>query len=162
MADGGTRRSWLRRNGLTLALLGAAAAVWFGGKELQRPVEPPPLNPAVPATAYAADGEAVDPLLGDPTASPRLVEFYTDECSACRVMRPTVERLQGEAADDGYELLLINLSERRNEHLAARFQLRGVPTFALLGADGAETGRFEGVVGIRPLRRAAASLADPR
>jgi thiol-disulfide isomerase/thioredoxin len=158
MADGGARRSWIRRNGLTLVLLGAAAAVWFGGKELRRPHAPPPINSAVPATAYADDGTPVAPVLGEPTSGPRLVEFYTDECSACRAMRPTVERLRGEAPTEGYELLLINLSERRNEHLAARFQLRGVPTFALIGADGTETGRFEGVVGLRPLRRAASAL----
>ncbi|MDP7114043.1 MAG: thioredoxin family protein [Myxococcota bacterium] len=162
MAEARSRGSWLRRNGLTVILLGAAAMVWFGGKELRRPHEPPPLDSSVPATAYADDGAAVEPLLGQATPAPRLVEFYTDECSACRTMRPTVERLRGEAMGGGYELLLINLSERRNEHLAARFQLRGVPTFALIGADGAETGRFEGVVGLRPLRRAASALVETR
>ncbi len=153
-------RSWLRRNWPSLALLAAAGLVWFGSRELRGPKPPPALLDAVPATAYAEDGSVVAPALGDPSAAPRLVEFYTDECPACRAMRPTVERIVAEAPEEGYEVLLINLSEQRNEHLSARYQLRGVPTLSLLSASGEETGRFEGVVGRRPLMRSLRTLVD--
>lgn len=151
-------RSWLRRNGLTVALLAAAAGVWFASKELKRPTAPPSLIATVPATAYTDGGTTVAPVLGEPSAAPRLVEFYTDECPACRAMAGTVETLESEAVGAGFELLTINLSERRNEHLAIRYQLRGVPTFSLLDSHGKETGRFEGVVGLRALRRAARAM----
>lgn len=160
MGETSRRRTWLRSNWLTGVLLLAAALVWFGSREIRGPADPPPLLDSVPATAYADDGTAVEPALGQASAAPRLVEFYTDECPACRAMRPTVERLVADAAEGGYEVLLINLSERRNEHLSARYQLRGVPTLSLLSDDGQETGRFEGVVGRRPLSRALRALVE--
>lgn len=160
MSERGGGRSWLRRHWLTGVLLLAALVAWFGGRELRSPAEPPPLLESVPSLAYTEDGAAVEPALGQGTTAPRLVEFYTDECPACRAMRPTVERLVADAPDGGYDVLLINLSERRNEHLSARYQLRGVPTLSLLSASGAETGRFEGVVGRRPVRRALRALVE--
>ncbi len=160
MGETKTGHSWIRRNWLTGVLLLAAAVVWFGSREIRGPADPPPLMDAVPATAFTEDGTPVEPALGQASVAPRLVEFYTDECPACRAMRPTVDRLVDEAPEGGYEVLLINLSERRNEHLSARYQLRGVPTLSLLSASGEETGRFEGVVGRRPVSRALRALLD--
>jgi len=151
---------WLRRNWLPLALLASFGAYWFGARELKAPQAPPELDLSVPAgTAFAAGGAEISPPLGDPTASPRVVDFFTDSCPACRTVRPAVERLGSDCSDGTVEVLMINLSDPRNEHLAARYRLVGVPTVSLIDGSGQETGRLVGTFSLRALRRATASLA---
>ena len=149
---------WIRRNWLVL-VIGAGVLVYsVGGRQLKRPSEPPQMNLAVPAgPAYLADGTVLEPELGAPTERPRVVDFYTDQCPACRTIRPSVDRLADECG--AVEVVMVNLSDRRNEHLATRYGLLGVPTISLLDAAGEETGRMVGVVGSRALQRAAGNLA---
>jgi thioredoxin-like negative regulator of GroEL len=75
-------------------------------------------------------------------------------------MRPAITRLQDDCAEGRVEVVLINLDDPRNQHLADRYQLRGVPTVSLLDATGSETGRLVGSSSLRVLRRAAADLAE--
>jgi thiol-disulfide isomerase/thioredoxin len=154
---------FLKKNWSVLAAVALIGGVWFGGRELRgRPSDPPPVNDDVPAdlAAYTEGGGLIAPPLGATSSRPRLVEFYTDSCPACRAMRPAVERIAEDCNGGSVEVLLVNLSDPRNEHLAARYSLVGVPTVSMLGVDGAEVGRMQGIVSLRSLRRAAAQLAD--
>ncbi len=163
MDDRGSFAGFLKKNWTVFAAVGVIGVVWFGGRELRgRPAEPPPINDGVPAglDAFTDDGSLIAPALGSATARPRLVEFYSDGCPACRAMRPAVERIAEDCDGGSVEVLMINLSDPRNEHLAARYALVGVPTVSMLGTDGEEVGRMQGVVSLRSLRRAAAQLAE--
>lgn len=149
---------WIRRNWLVLLIGAGVLAYTVGGRQLKRPSEPPMLNLAVPAgPAYLADGTVIEPEIGMPTDRPRVVDFYTDQCPACRTIRPAMDELAKECG--AVEVVMVNLSDRRNEHLATRYGLLGVPTISLLDAAGEETGRMVGIVGSGALRRAAGNLA---
>jgi len=132
----------------------------YGSRELKAPQPPPPLDESVTvAPAYDSDGELISPPLGQATERPRVVDFFTDSCPACRTIRPAIDQLAEDCSDGTVEVLTVNLSERRNEHLAARYRVVGVPTISFLGETGQETGRLTGVASRRALRKATTELA---
>jgi len=109
----------------------------------------------------AHDGVAerpLEPAVGDPTARPRLVEFYEQDCPACERARGRVEGLRSDCAGRLIDILAVDASDHRNRRLAETFQVRVVPTFVLLDADGTEQGRLIGAPELDDLRRAAATL----
>ncbi len=151
----------IRRYAPTVLMVLAVGFVWFGLKEFKSPGPPPEVDSTVAvADAYDEDGDPIVPAIGDASSKPRLVEFYTTNCPACRQMRPAIERLQEDCAAGSVEVVLINLDDPRNLHLADRYQLRGVPTVSLFDRSGQETGRLVGSSSLRVLRRAAADLAE--
>jgi len=154
-------RSLIRRYTPTVLMLAAIGFVWFGLKEFKTPGPPPDVDTTVAvADAFDEEGNPVIPAIGAASVKPRLVEFYTDNCPACRQMRPAIDRLRTDCTDGSVEIVLINLDDPRNLHLADRYQLRGVPTVSLFDASGTETGRLVGSASLRVLRRAAADLAE--
>jgi thiol-disulfide isomerase/thioredoxin len=157
-----TRRiSPIRRYAPTVVMVLAIGFVWFGLKEFKTPGPPPELNTSVAvADAFNEEGDPVVPAIGAASTRPRVVEFYTENCPACRQMRPAIDRLRDDCTDGAVEVVLINLYDPRNLHLAERYQLRGVPTVSLFDATGTETGRLVGSASLRVLRRAAADLAE--
>jgi len=151
----------LRRYAPTVVMVIAVAFVWFGLKEFKSPGPPPPVDETVAvADAYDEAGDPVVPAIGMASSKPRLVEFYTDNCPACRQMRPAIDKLREDCTDGAVEVVLINLDDPRNTHLADRYNLRGVPTVSLFDSSGAETGRLVGSASLRVLRKAAANLAE--
>jgi thiol-disulfide isomerase/thioredoxin len=154
---------WLRRNWLPILIFVAVGVYWAGGRELRGAQEPPPLDESVPVRAsFTANGAELVPGIGAPTERPRLVDFYTDQCPACRAVKPAVERLSEECAGGDLDVVMVNLSDERNMHLAARYRVVGVPTLSVLDPSGDEVGRMVGVVSHRALRRAVDRVAGVR
>ncbi len=77
-------------------------------------------------------------LLAAPTAGETvLLDFYSDSCGPCRMMEPTVARLQ----QQGYAVQKINVSQYPD--YARQFGVDGVPCFVML-AEGREIDRVVG------------------
>ena len=56
---------------------------------------------------------------------PVLVDFWAEWCAPCRMMSPVIESLASEL-DGRMKIGMLNVDE--NEQVAARYDIRGVPT----------------------------------
>ena len=73
---------------------------------------------------------------------PVLVDFYADWCGPCKTMAPVLDEI---ASDRQGELLVTKLDTDRNPETAARFGVRGIPTFIVF-RDGKEAARASGAI----------------
>mgnify|MGYP000364316767 CR=1 FL=1 len=76
----------------------------------------------------------------------RLVEFTSSHCSACKRMAPIVADLERRCsrAVEG-AIVQVNVDEPEGEALAMRYQVRALPTFLGIDAEGAEVTRLVGL-----------------
>jgi thioredoxin 2 len=72
---------------------------------------------------------------------PVLVDFYADWCGPCRMMAPALDDLARERLG---EVLVLKVDTDRDQELALRHGVRGIPTL-LAFRDGRETGRHVGL-----------------
>lgn len=73
---------------------------------------------------------------------PVVVDFYADWCGPCKLMAPLLDQLAHERAG---EVLVAKLDTDRNPAMAARHQIRSIPTLAVF-VDGREAARQTGAV----------------
>jgi thioredoxin 2 len=71
-----------------------------------------------------------------------LVDFYADWCGPCKIMAPLLDDLAREHAG---HLLVAKLDTDRNPAMAARYQIRGIPTLIAF-QGGREVAREVGAV----------------
>lgn len=110
--------------------------------------------------AVAADGTESALHLGDPSARPRLVEFYAQGCPVCQRMAPRIHQLREDCLGQKVDVVTVNLSDPRNAAVAERHAVRAVPTIKLFASDGKETGQLLGERQLAELRAAAAGLME--
>jgi len=82
------------------------------------------------------------------TTLPVLVDFYADWCGPCRMMAPAVDELARSSAGS---VLVAKLDTDASQRVAARFQIRGIPT-VIVFRNGREVRRQSGVMPLAALR----------
>jgi thioredoxin 1 len=73
---------------------------------------------------------------------PVLVDFYADWCGPCKMLAPILKEVKDELGDT---IRVIKIDVDKNQSLATKYQVRGVPTL-LLFKKGKQLWRQSGVV----------------
>jgi thioredoxin 1 len=128
---------------LIVVALVAAVAVALVAANRSRAIEP--------ADTHAAGASAAG-------GAPRMLELYAPWCSMCASMKPVVEDLAARCASKGVRIDTVDISRGDNEAIAEQFDVRSVPTFLFLDANGFETGRLVGAQTAEDLRRGLEAL----
>ena len=78
---------------------------------------------------------------------PVLVDFFATWCGPCQTMAPILKQVKDEL---GEKVTIIKIDVDKNQALASKFQVRGVPTFVLY-KNGKQVWKQAGLVSKRDL-----------
>ncbi len=75
-------------------------------------------------------------------SKPVLIDFYADWCGPCKTMTPILKQVKDHL---GERVSVIKIDVDKNQGLAAKYQVRGVPTLMLF-KNGKQLWRQSGVI----------------
>lgn len=87
---------------------------------------------------------------------PVLVDFYADWCAPCRAMKPVLEDVKARMGD---EVSIFKIDVDKNQALAAKFNIRSIPTLVLFNKGNA-VWRKSGMASSAELIKAVSSFSE--
>lgn len=85
---------------------------------------------------------------------PVLIDFFAEWCGPCKMMPPILEKVKDELGDN---VKIIKIDVDKNQNLAAKYQVRGVPTLMIF-KNGKQVWKQSGVVQKQELVRLLKSV----
>ena len=80
--------------------------------------------------------------------TPTLVDFFATWCGPCKSMQPILDQLKNDLGD---QIRILKIDVDKNQVVAEKFKVRGVPTFVLF-KKGEILWRQSGVISLSSLK----------